>query len=269
MVPKQIRSTFGCLLLAFATSTADAAPLFRPCEEVATRSKSAPLRQALWQGEGCAGQECRDYYRVGVCLPLGRQALIYEDRETGTSFQGLYYLRLDQPGMEPERLTTGVEKITEFRTADGRRFALIEDGWMLHGRLSRSLHLFERTSGQGKGFRLTTLVNRYDNEGCAGFEPPGGCGPAHYGLLLNDGVKELAPLTASTPLPDFQGFRLLPAPGRVSTIELDLGVGESGERQVLRYRWSRQARRFQGRGIEAVQEGLVGRASPPRPAPRP
>lgn len=117
----------GCLLAALATPPAGAAPLFRPCEDVAIRSKSEQLRQALWQGEGCVGDECRDYYRVGVCLPLGRKALIYEDQETGTSFQGLYYLRLDQPDMEPERLTTSVQKITEFRTTNGRRFALIEE----------------------------------------------------------------------------------------------------------------------------------------------
>ncbi len=258
---------FGCLLLAFAGPAAGAAPMFRPCEEVALHARSEAMRQALWQGEGCTGEECRDYYRVGVCLPLGRQALIYEDQETGTSFQGLYYLRLDQPGMEPERLTTGVWKITEFRTADGQRFALIEDSWALHGRFSRSLHLFERTPGRGRGFRLTTLVNRYDNEGCAGFQPPGGCGPAHYELVLSDGVRELAPITSSTPLPDFQGFRLLPYPKRVSTIELDLGMGEAGEGQALRWHWLGQARRFQGRGIDAIQEKLAGRASPLRPEP--
>lgn len=259
----------GCLLAALATPPAGAAPLFRPCEEVASRSKSEPLRQALWQGEGCVGDECRDYYRVGVCLPLGREALIYEDQETGTSFQGLYYLRLDQPDMEPERLTTSVRKITELRTANGRRFALIEDGWALHGRFSRSIHLLERTPGWGRGFRLTTLVSRYDNEGCAGFEPPGGCGPAYYELVLDDGLRELAPIATSAPLPDFQGLRLLPDPGRVSMIELDLGVGESDERLVLRYRWSGQSRRFLGSDMEAVWQRLAGRAPSPRPAPRP
>lgn len=260
-------AALACLLLVVVVRPASAASLFHPCEQVALEAKSELVRQALWQAESCTGQECRDHYRAGVCLLLDDQALIYEDRETGTSFQGLYYLRLDRPGMEPERLTTGVRNITEFRTADGRRFALIKDSWALHGRFSRSLHLFEQTPGRGKGFRLTTLVNRYDNEGCAGFEPPGGCGPAHYELVLNDGLRELAPVTTSAPLPDFRGFRLLPHSRRVSTIELDLVVGETSERQVLRWHWSGPARRFQGRGIEAVVKDLAGRFPPPAPGP--
>lgn len=234
------RNTLFLGLLAVGASISPSAfgsQWFVSCESVARQFPKT--RPVLTQGEECSNDVCKEHWRRGLCFILNRRELIYEDVETGTNFQGLYYLDLDKPDVEPERLTTSVESIREFTSPSGLRFAVIKSHSLRHGHLNIGMSVLWRSASSSKSFQVADLFETYDNAGCATPEAEEfGCGMLEYGLVLRDSsgrefkVKSGKPLVYPSHSSTEQGY--LSVRKGAETLNFPL---ESGDYFViLRYR---------------------------------
>ncbi len=227
--------TFGllCVTLSIATS-AMGAQWFIPCESVAHNYPKT--HEVLTRGDSCFGDICTDFWRKGRCFMVNRHELIYEDEETGTNLQGLYYVNLDRPGSEPERLTSSVQSIREFVAARALRFAVIRGASMNNGYYGTSISVLQRRSDNAKAFQIQSVIGLSNNEGCASRKSENGCGELVYELELTDSSRRKYVVRSSkSPV-------LIPGPGSVyqrrGTTIFALPMEVTGEKKtlLLRYR---------------------------------
>lgn len=204
-----------------------------PCESVAHNYPQT--HEVLTQGDSCFGDICTDFWRKGRCFMVNHHELIYEDQETGTNFQGLYYVNLNKPGSEPERLTSDVQSIREFVAARALHFAVIRDASMNGGYYGTGVSVLQRRSDKAKAFHIQGLIGLSNNEGCASRKSENGCGELAYELELTDSSRRRYVLRSrESPV-------LIPGPGSVhdrrGTIIFELPMEITGEKTLLlRYR---------------------------------
>ena len=240
-LPRRRVLMFAAILAVFSVQ-GRAAGLFKPCEQVASQSKKA--HDVLLFADVCMGDDCVEEFRADRCLLLDSHRLIYNDVTAGTSWQGLYLVDLDQQESEPGRLTATVGDIKEYVSSKGQRFALIEDGLMQHGQFWGGLQIFELTPDEKPGYLVTSLVEQFNNEGCATDDEAEGCGLPDFGLWVYDRRGKHAEIRSRTVLPWVRSVKALPSSRQATALVLDIGMEEGRSSCLLRYEISGTPPRF-------------------------